>query len=496
MSATGHSHHSSTAGIQQQEQHNESTMLCLRNTSTDTTVMSNTVILSESSNNSVVSHDVVSSISKEELSYYTDITPDEVASPVQNWKDDGDDSVCTSIADDNVDNEDCDDCENDMEHGAQNCGLHRIPSTLEFTRLEGKTDGEGEQQQEQPLDSPTSLSYSHHSPSRMLRMEMIQKDDDGFPSIPVLSMPSGGRIEKIYSKDLFHYSSRGCVDVEKLATRTIDATNTEQRNSFRRRLHGATDGRSTGTNPRQDSLSSSSALSRSNVFSRSRPRFVLMFGAMVLVMLSIHDSINHSRQYYRRQYQLLSTDINNRREEIAFPLGKEVQFHSERTETSHQAAGHNGQGEDNLINHHQTNVELPRFFFPKLDQPKTNWIRGSSSSSSSSISAGRPGSNLAMARSPPQKRPIFVPDTPLPDGGFRKPLERFVFDSQQQQRREFNKDNNQQQQHHGFDNDDYSSSSSWTSWMASLTLIGMLLDTGWKEYRRTRIAAISSSRDE
>jgi len=207
-----------------------------------------------------------------------------------------------------------------------------------------------------------------------------------------------------------------------------------------------------------------------------------MFGAMFLVMLSVHDNIQNSRQYYRQQYQLLSSDINNRREEIAFPL-VHVQVHSDAIGTTGTADGitHKDQENDSVHNQHQPKVELPKFYFPKIDQPNTYWIRGSTS-------AGRSGNNLAMARSQ-QPRPIFIPDTPLPDGGFRKPLERFVFDSQERNQKE----EQQRSERHVLDKD---SSSSWTSWMASLSLIGVLFDTGWKEYRKYRIAVIPSSRDE
>jgi hypothetical protein len=206
-------------------------------------------------------------------------------------------------------------------------------------------------------------------------------------------------------------------------------------------------------------------------------------------MLSVHDSIKSSRQYYRQQYQLLSSD---RREEIEFPLVHLEVVHSDATGTTTTTDGvtHKDQGNNsssvgtNHHHHHQPpKAELPKFYFPKTDLPNTNsngMIRGSTTS------AGRSGSNLAMGR-PQQPRPIFVIDTPLPNGGFKKPLERFVFDSQGREQQQ-----KQRSERHVLDND----SSSWTSWMVSLTLIGMLFDTGWKEYRRYRIATIPSSRDE
>ena len=516
--ATRDNHNNSSAGTQIQQ--NVSTMQCFGNSIADddtTTMVSNTSddIASESSSiihgsdvrnsNSIGSYHFVSSISNcNEGSRcsgdsYTDDDDDEGDSLVPEWQDDGDDSFCTNICDDNVDVDMDVDMDIDIENDDH--GIHRIPSTLEFN----VTDGEGEQQQQQqqqesPLVSPSSLSYSQHSSHRLLQIEMVE--DGSFPSIPIISVPYGRMDINSKRNDRNAGPNNG----------TIVST-AKRRNGFRRGLHIHTDiGGSAGPNnntsnnnhhrlPESQSFSSSSAspspLARSrsiNSFCRSRPRFSLVFGAILLVMLSVHDSVNSSRQYYRQQYQLLSSD---RREEIEFPL---VQLETTRTATITTTADGVTRNNSVRTNHHeqQRKAELPKFYFRKTDPSNANtiantngMIRGSPSSSSSSSfnSAIRP--NLAMGR-PRQPRPIFVPDTPLPDGGFRKPLERFVFDSQQGQQRE------QQQQYQRnqrlvLEND---SSSSWTSWMVSLTLIGMLCDTGWKEYRRYRISAISSSRDE
>lgn len=373
----------------------------------------------------------------------TDLTSESSASLIPNWKDDGDDSICTSI------NNNGDD---DIENDAESYVFHRIPRILEFTLLKGELDGEGE---DHSLFSPSSVSFSQHSPHSL-------SAEEDFPSLPVISMPPGSRLEKVHSNRV--------VVVDQVPTNIASA---ERRNSFRRRLQNAENG-SVGANPLSESKSPSPPLSpstRSGCTIYSRPRFVLAFGAMVLVMLSVHENIKNSRQRYRQLYQL-------RREEIAFPL-VQAQYYGATGNTDRVTLIEEGNkvGGD----HHLRKAELPKFYFPKVDQSNTNWIRGSSSS-------GRYGSHLAMAR-PQQQRPIFVPDVPLPDGGFQKPLKRFVFDSQEREQKE----GQQQSERQVLDND---SSSSWTSWMASLALIGMLFDTGWKEYRKYRINAIPSSRDE
>lgn len=397
-----------------------------------------------------------SSISNEGSVCYSSDTDGDGASLVPKWKDDGDDSVCTSI-DSKIDD--------DIDNDAVGYEFHEVPKTLEFTV--GQETMEYEIQQ--PLDSPTSVSYSQHS-SRRLKIDVT---NDNLPSLPVHSVPSDSRRETLHSD--------GKAVLDQLGT---DIRTTEQRNNFRRRLQTSTDTGSTDTILMSESQSSSSSPSlssseslRRSFFSRSRPRFALVFGAMVIVMLSVHDSIKSTRQYYRQQYQL--EQINNRREEIAFPL-VQVQVHSDARGTTDGVApiDHDNTSDRNR---HPSNGDLPKFYFPKPDPSNQSSMRGSTS-------AGRSGSNLAMGR-PQQPRPIFVPDTPLPNGGFRKPLERFVFDPQEQRQR----NEHRRSERRDLEKDSFSS---WTSWLASLTLIGMLFDTGWKEYRRHRIAAIPSSRDE
>jgi len=434
-----------------------STMECTshNNNSIDSTMVSNTEVATESTlhnsdvGDSVGSYDV-SSISHGGSGGYTSDAYEEDTNFVPKWKydGDGDDSICTSIG--NIGD---DDIEDDIENDDECYKIHRIPSTLEFALPQAEIDGKGGQ--DEHLCSPSTLSFSHRS-SLLVRIEMTK---DNFPSLPDVSIPLATRPEE-------QFSGR-----DVTADQVVRNTN-EQQKSFRRRLHSATDMGSIVTNPLSESQSSSaSAPSLYTILKRSRPRFALTIIAMVLVMLSVHEKIKCSRQYYRRQYQL--------REEIEFPLVQE-QIHTDGEGITDERTL-DAQQKNSLGDHVQSKADLPKLFFPKNDSSNTNRIRGSAS-------AGHSGSNLVMARSQ-QSRPIFVSDIPLPDGGFRKPLERFVYDSSQQEQ-------TQGQWHSKRHTANNELPSSWTTWMASLALIAMLVDTGWKEYRRQRIAAIPSWRDE
>lgn len=329
----------------------------------------------------------------------------------------------------------------------ERCEMPRIPSTLEFFVPTEVPDV----RQSRPHESPSRVSYSHHhESSRNLQIEMIE---GGF--LP----PS---LEKTHSNNLDTL-------VAHIAT---DTKHAKEKSTFRRRFSGSID-----TNPLSSESQSSSPLlpspatSRSILFHRSRLRISMIVGTFLLVMVSTHDNMQSSRQYYRQQDQL-SVDL---REEIAFPLG-EGGDHSETAGRMMHMSQDEKNRHDNDENH---KGDLPKFYFPQIDSSNADTIRGASS-------AGRPGSNLAMARSPPA-RPLFVPDTPLPDGGFKKPLERFVYDSETREQRLQDQRTNPHSD---------PSFVSWTSWIASIALISMLFDTGWKELQRYRRSTISFSRDE
>ena len=335
----------------------------------------------------------------------------------------------------------------------ERCEIHRIPSTLEFFVPSELPDT----RQLQTHTSPSSVSYSHHQDSsRNLRIEMIE----GGYLPPPLQETHSNSMDSLVA----HIST--------------DTTCANDRSSFRRRVISETDIGSISIDPlSRDSPSSplslsSSAASRSIPFHRSRLRISMILGTFLLVMLSTHDNAQSSRQYYRRQNEL-SVDL---REEIAFPLGQGAD-HSKTagrmTRTAQEETKYH-------VNDSNPKGDLPKFYFPQIDATNADKIHGAPS-------AGRPGSNLAMARSPPV-RPLFVPDTPLPDGGFKKPLERFVYDARTRDQRLHDQRNNPQ--------NDNSSFGSWTSWIASMALVSLLFDTGWKELQRYRRSTISFSRDE
>jgi hypothetical protein len=80
--------------------------------------------------------------------------------------------------------------------------------------------------------------------------------------------------------------------------------------------------------------------------------------------------------------------------------------------------------------------------------------------------AARPRANLAMARSGPS-RPVFGAHTPQ--------VERFLHQGAGPGEHSFQTERT------------VASSSKWHSWLAAVALVAMLLETGYKEYRRCRI---------
>lgn len=209
--------------------------------------------------------------------------------------------------------------------------------------------------------------------------------------------------------------------------------------------------------PSVDSTTNSSAnqFRPSSWTIRGSPRLVVMLCAATFMALSIHDRVEMARQEFRQQL----TSSGSRREEVAF-LG----FSEEEAPTV------------------GSKDKLPKYYLPKLEAAGGGKLRrvthtapqSEAAPSASQLADHRHGSNFAMARAR-EVRPIFVPDQPLPDGGFRKPVERFVFDPEEQQKHfdeypQYRKRN----------------ALSWTSWLASVAFVGVLLETGWKEYQRCR----------
>jgi len=229
--------------------------------------------------------------------------------------------------------------------------------------------------------------------------------------------------------------------------------------------------------PLQDSLSEHSPPSYSSGESielgssgskRGSSRFVLMLCLLTLAVLAIHDRME---SYQQPRHNASSA---SRREEVAFPLGqpKELMVSASRSFKSTRGVGERLAKEN-----------LPKYYLPKLEPNHGTLTEASApkqhdfatqTQSRSSLRQHQHGSNFAMARSQ-ESRPIFVPDQPLSDGRFRTPVERFVFDPDEQ-RKQFSGQRRVK-----------SRALSWTSWLASVAFVCVLLDTGWKEYNRCRL---------
>mmetsp|Transcript_1306 Transcript_1306/g.3321 ORF Transcript_1306/g.3321 Transcript_1306/m.3321 type:complete len:392 (+) Transcript_1306:185-1360(+) len=354
---------------------------------------------------------------------------DESSSLLPIWKDDGSSSI-------------------DYETTGHN-DFPGIPSTLEFTVLLGPEFDRHEEEKHllAALVSCSSLSCN------------MEVSGDDFPSAP--------------------YTDR----ISEVAEDVM--TSADRLNSFRRRLHSSMDTENASLLESQcSSLAQSPALSqvsspysRSRIFRKFSPRFVMTLAAMTIVFLSVHDSIQSSRRYYRKQYQLLSSDSFDRREEVAFPI-VEVQVRSNemgtRTRTTYQ---HPPEG--TIASRNALPAELPKFYLARFESPHTNSLRGSKAIN-----------NLAMARAKEHPRPVFVPDVSLPGGGFRKPLERFVFDEAGGPQLHRDRHILEVQEPPSL------SYPGWVSRVIGLVVIAKLLGTKWRERRRCLIGGPPASRDE
>mmetsp|Transcript_57188 Transcript_57188/g.65998 ORF Transcript_57188/g.65998 Transcript_57188/m.65998 type:complete len:463 (-) Transcript_57188:81-1469(-) len=420
-----------------------------------------------------------------EFNYYSSDTDDDDDDESDNsliptWKDDDDDG---DSADYDVNRHHCNSDSDDR--------LQRIPSTLEFRNSSGRFeelsddsdsdgDGVGDNNNEYSCHH-RSISFSVNSIDAVAVSIMVEQ-------YPTPKQQRQKQEERSESPANFRRRPLNCSIPDRIfhqSTTRNDSTTTTNSTSA-------------------SALPIMIRLPRSNNTLNSSPRrLVLMMGAIVLVMLSVHDSVQNSRQFYRQQYRF----SDNRREEFAFPLNSETTTKTASTSSiAHDIfSSKQRQIKQNRSQYSNNVVELPKYSLPKLE--KSSWsgtIRGNSggstatttiSSSSTTIAKDQIAQNikrrnhrpnLAMAQSQQQARPIFVPDQPLPDGLFRKPLERFVFDPyQQQQTQQSDRDNGHSDYHYIS-----GSSSSWTSWIVSFVLIGMIVDMGWKEYQRSCLHVI------
>jgi hypothetical protein len=205
--------------------------------------------------------------------------------------------------------------------------------------------------------------------------------------------------------------------------------------------------------PQRSSRSNSSTSFQGRVRPRSctaTPRFLLMFCAFVLVILSVRDRVESSERF------IMEARIV---EEVAFPLHPQ-----------HMTK--------------QQKAELPKYYLPSSTALTSAAGISSTDKAASTASKGMLRErkkqsrlpNLAMARTTPQARPVFVPNE---DHSTKR--ERFVFDPQQQESQSHSRSSSSATSHrHG-------TGLSWTTCFASVILVGMLVDTGWKEYQKGRV---------
>ena len=223
-------------------------------------------------------------------SYYTN-ADDESDTLIPIWKDDNDDH-------DNHSGSYSDDDDDDDE-------FQRIPSTLEF---HVSPAGVILPNIEQPV-SPSSVT-SYHSLSidnntsqhNNLVMPIIDDEEQDQRPDESCSVPA--------SLSSTNFRSRR----RSLHNNNVDVTIPHR--LFHQSIIRTTSV-STSTNPSSSTSTSTSSPSltltsriRSTHILNSSSRFVLLMGAIVLVMLSVHDSVQYSRHFYRQQYQLLSIKVS------------------------------------------------------------------------------------------------------------------------------------------------------------------------------------------
>eukprot|EP00536_Pseudo-nitzschia_multiseries_P009390 jgi/Psemu1/23065/gm1.23065_g len=400
------------------------------------------------------------------------------------WKDDGDDgsSIHSGSSKSNTNS-------NTNSKSGRN-GFPGIPSMLEFTVVVG-AESESVSDRDEDGDEHHLLAPISPSSSTGCRSELA---GDDFPF-------------DFYIDPTDQSSDKDELGINDIAEEVVASA--ERLNSFRRRLHSSMDTGNASLSESQSSsqaqspalplLSYSSSAPRSRLLRRTSPRFLMMLAAMTLVFLSVHDSIQSSRRYYREQYQLLSSDRNDRREEVAFPIVQvqvQVQVTSDaKATTTRTTYKHSRQGTETETSPDGSPAELPKFYLPRFESPQqqqqqqqqhSNSNSNTNSNNFNSVRGSKTHNNLAMARAKEHPRPVFVPDVPLPGGGFRKPLERFVFDEnrwgEQPPHRE----------RHVLGVPDSFLPPSWFSRIVGLFLVAKLVESGWRERRKCRTGGRSS----
>lgn len=169
-------------------------------------------------------------------------------------------------------------------------------------------------------------------------------------------------------------------------------------------------------------------------------RFCLTLCALSFVLLSLTNTSNHSSSSIASSQQRQATKTMQLYSEIP----KSFAIHGTQLRASKSDPG------------------SQRVTKSALSVPLNGEAKKTNSQSTSLAANKRPRANLAMARSA-QKRPVFG--------------EKADWEDEEESTR-------------GLDGEEESprmTSNNWTSWLAAMALVGMLVETGYKEYRQCRI---------
>jgi hypothetical protein len=138
--------------------------------------------------------------------------------------------------------------------------------------------------------------------------------------------------------------------------------------------------------------------------------------------------------------------VSSIREEVEFPLLRQQQEKQKRQ---------------------KMREALPKYYLPKLDtQPQTTITM-----TDGEIRNLKHRSNVALARSH-ESRPVFGQVPPLNESSGKRKVERFFLDNKETSESNKNRP---------------PPATAWTTWLAGFALFCMLVETGYKEYRRCRI---------
>lgn len=205
-----------------------------------------------------------------------------------------------------------------------------------------------------------------------------------------------------------------------------------------------------------------------------------MLCASTLVLMSVHDRVETSRRY-------VASDHAYRHEEVDFPLVVARAAAAAAASSSSASLVGTEWTADTASNGGATVEErrasLPKFYFPKLQQDSAITTSGSGGGSGGGLRQNR-RSNLAMARSSAQDRPVFESGVaPF----VKRPVEKFYFDDNSGSHSNHNYHEQQHHQYQRYWQSPRRKFLSLTSWVAAIALLSLVLDSGLREYQRCRM---------